>query len=128
MTPGKTTLLKAIALRKLANFPSYMTTLYVQQELIGQAESALQLVMGADPRVQELRRLEKALIKAHDGSAATAEQLEAVQLELQACDVDAAETRAVEILQGLDFTKQMYTAPTSSLSGGWRVKVWYEHR
>jgi hypothetical protein len=50
---GKSTLLKAIALRKLANFPSHVSTLYVQQELVGEALSALQVVKNADPRVQE---------------------------------------------------------------------------
>jgi ATP-binding cassette subfamily F protein 3 len=43
--------------------------------------------------------------------------------ELDAIDADGAEDRALEILKGLSFTSDMILGPTTSLSGGWRMRL-----
>jgi ATP-binding cassette subfamily F protein 2 len=111
-------LLKAIALKKLSNFPEHVSTLYVQQELIGEADTALHLVMHADPRVQDLKRQERQLLKQNDGSVEITSQLDEVYRQLSILNAGTAESRAIEILKGLDFTKKMYSEPTTNLSGG----------
>ena len=46
-----------------------------------------------------------------------------IYARLQILASDSAESRAAMILSGLQFTPAMQTAPLSSLSGGWRMRV-----
>jgi ATP-binding cassette subfamily F protein 3 len=51
------------------------------------------------------------------------EQLDMVHSQMNAIDAHGAESRAAEILAGLQFTKERMNLPTRSLSGGWRMRV-----
>ena len=57
----------------------------------------------------------------------TSAELQAVYTQIQAAltDIDAftAESRAAEILSGLQFSQSMMTMSTEQLSGGWRMRV-----
>lgn len=50
-------------------------------------------------------------------------QLDKVYARLNLLSADSAESRAAQILSGLQFTPEMQAGPTSALSGGWRMRV-----
>eukprot|EP00557_Chaetoceros_sp_GSL56_P002640 CAMPEP_0176497368 /NCGR_PEP_ID=MMETSP0200_2-20121128/11686_1 /TAXON_ID=947934 /ORGANISM="Chaetoceros sp., Strain GSL56" /LENGTH=784 /DNA_ID=CAMNT_0017895375 /DNA_START=71 /DNA_END=2422 /DNA_ORIENTATION=- len=50
-------------------------------------------------------------------------ELDKVYARLNQLSSDSAESRAAQILSGLQFTPQMQAGPTSALSGGWRMRV-----
>ena len=50
-------------------------------------------------------------------------KLREVTSRLEAIDAHSAESRAGAILAGLQFTPEMFSWPTSALSGGWRMRV-----
>eukprot|EP00049_Salpingoeca_infusionum_P011107 m.191408 g.191408 ORF g.191408 m.191408 type:complete len:838 (+) comp14841_c0_seq1:258-2771(+) len=52
------------------------------------------------------------------------QELAAIYERLNEINSFSAEGRAAEILRGLQFTPEMQNAPVSSLSGGWRQRVW----
>lgn len=58
-----------------------------------------------------------------DAQTAAVQRLEAVSRRLLEIDADGAESRAAAILAGLSFDPGMQRQPTSSLSGGWRMRV-----
>lgn len=49
--------------------------------------------------------------------------LDKVYARLNQLSSDSAESRAAQILSGLQFTPEMQAGPTSALSGGWRMRV-----
>jgi len=61
--------------------------------------------------------------KSKEDQAALARELNAVYQQMEQLEAHSAEARASELLAGLGFTPQMQAAPTSSLSGGWRMRV-----
>ena len=50
-------------------------------------------------------------------------RLDQVYARLNVLSSDSAESRAAQILSGLQFTPEMQAGPTSALSGGWRMRV-----
>jgi ATP-binding cassette subfamily F protein 3 len=54
---------------------------------------------------------------------AVMDELAEVYERLKLIGAETAESRAAMILSGLQFTEQMQLASTSSLSGGWRMRV-----
>lgn len=50
-------------------------------------------------------------------------ELDKVYARLNNLSADSAESRAAQILSGLQFTTEMQMGPTSALSGGWRMRV-----
>ena len=131
---GKSTLLHHLA--KLA--PTDLSVLHVAQEAEGSdTVTALESVLEADVRRTDLLAREKELLVGEDdavnaaassmlnvsSSAAVAEELTQIALELTELDAASAPARACKILNGLSFTKDMQDSPTSSLSGGWRMRL-----
>ena len=99
---GKTTLLRALAGRQLKGLPANCQVLHVEQEVVGDATPVIDAVLACDT--------ERA-------------RLEAVSRRLHEIDALGAEARAAAILAGLSFDPGMQRQPTSSLSGGWRMRV-----
>ena len=52
-----------------------------------------------------------------------AQRIGDIALELDAIDADNAEKRALDMLKGLPFTKEMIYGKTAHLSGGWRMRL-----
>lgn len=79
--------------------------------------------------LRELEELEVRLQQEDDGVQAakdwteTVERMTTVTAELDVIQADTAEQRAVEILQGLQFTDVMIYGPVAKLSGGWRMRL-----
>lgn len=58
-----------------------------------------------------------------DGFEMDLQRLDQVYARLNLLSSDSAESRAAQILSGLQFTPEMQAGPTSALSGGWRMRV-----
>ena len=140
---GKTTLLKAIASLSLPGFPQHHRVLHVKQELpvAGEDCSVLQTVLDSDVERTALMEEEKALLvklnkegdnnddrdkdkaQTDDNTSQDLARLESIYARLSIIGSDKAHGRAASILSGLQFTQEMQSSPTSSLSGGWRVRL-----
>lgn len=127
---GKSSLLKAIA-RGDVPTPDGLQILYVEQEVVGGGKSAIDHVLSADARRQELLREEARLLaRMHRLENSTdappqelSQALQEVYSELALCDADAAEGRASVILSGLGFSPEMQKQDCEHLSGGWRMRI-----
>eukprot|EP00747_Dinoflagellata_sp_TGD_P127943 gnl/TRDRNA2_/TRDRNA2_174460_c0_seq1.p1 gnl/TRDRNA2_/TRDRNA2_174460_c0~~gnl/TRDRNA2_/TRDRNA2_174460_c0_seq1.p1 ORF type:complete len:811 (+),score=224.30 gnl/TRDRNA2_/TRDRNA2_174460_c0_seq1:366-2435(+) len=141
---GKTTLLKYVGSKSLQGLPESLDVLYVEQEVRASSErNAVEELLAADKRRAHLLAEEARLEKAYDAAiqaeakakdeeakeAASAkvldtnEKLIAVWDELAVLNVDAMEGQATALLIGLGFDTAKREAPTSSLSGGWRMRL-----
>jgi ATP-binding cassette, subfamily F, member 3 len=89
----------------------------------------LQVVLKADVERNELLAKEQELLAKQDAEndAAKVQEIAAlltnVYERMTQIGADSAEGRAATILTGLQFTEEMQNTPTSSLSGGWRMRV-----
>ncbi len=122
---GKTTMLRALARRDLPGFPTSLRVLHVSQEIHGDDMSVVDTVVSSDYELARARARERELVAAaeKDKNGADHEALTAVYALLEALESKTAYSRAVKILAGLQFTKEMLQVPTSKLSGGWRMRV-----
>ncbi|KAJ8918959.1 hypothetical protein NQ315_016861 [Exocentrus adspersus] len=120
---GKTTLLRHIAQRAFA-IPPNIDILYCEQEVVADDNSAVETVLAADVKRNELLKECKKLEEAFNGGdLEIQERLNEVYAELKAIGADSAEPRARRILAGLGFDKEMQDRATKNFSGGWRMRV-----
>lgn len=145
---GKSTLLKYIAARKLP-IPPNVDVLLVEQEVAASEESVVNQVLSADKARFALMNEEAALLQAIEeqegfstsagtgciSSSSTAtlwdedewsrklSRFAEVGAELDASGADTCEAKVRRILTGLGFTEAMQDGPSTTLSGGWRMRV-----
>lgn len=138
---GKTTLLKFLASRRLP-IPSGMDVHLVQQEVAASDDSVVDQVLAADAARKALLAEEQELMAAfeiQEGLIASGEYAERrwsedtwaeklarfseVGQQLEASGADASESKVRRILTGLGFTEAMQDGPSTTLSGGWRMRV-----
>merc|ERR1712227_1168359 len=119
---GKTTLLRHIGNRAL-QIPPNIDVLYCEQEVGADERSALQTVLDADVKRNELLAEAKRLEQEQEKGKNVAEELGEVYDELRAIGADQAEPRARRLLAGLGFNKEMQDRATNKFSGGWRMRV-----
>jgi ATPase subunit of ABC transporter with duplicated ATPase domains len=119
---GKSTLLREVAYYRLDKFPKNLKVLLVEQEVTGDARLPVQWVLDSDVELRMLRDEQKEL-QAEESSGSGGDRLKIVADRLQEIGADQAESRAIKILKGLQFTDELLDTPTSSLSGGWRMRV-----
>lgn len=129
---GKTTLMKLLAQRRVP-VPDNIDILLVEQEVIGDERTALAAVVEADVELMALRAEEAELTarmaatsledaaKGADDEAS--DRLNAVYERMNELGSSSAEARASRILHGLGFDPAMQGRPTSSFSGGWRMRI-----
>ncbi|GKY97281.1 hypothetical protein MPSEU_000686500 [Mayamaea pseudoterrestris] len=127
---GKSTLLRRLAHKAIPGIPHDMRIRLVQQHLVGTDDSALEALIKSDTDrtalLEEHLKVEARLeMEDLDDEEVLhlAERLEAIVTEMDVSDADSIETRALEILHGLQFTHEMIHAPTRNLSGGWRMRL-----
>eukprot|EP00192_Tetraselmis_astigmatica_P006885 CAMPEP_0117674336 /NCGR_PEP_ID=MMETSP0804-20121206/14980_1 /TAXON_ID=1074897 /ORGANISM="Tetraselmis astigmatica, Strain CCMP880" /LENGTH=731 /DNA_ID=CAMNT_0005483191 /DNA_START=42 /DNA_END=2237 /DNA_ORIENTATION=+ len=127
---GKTTLMKLIAQRRVP-VPDNIDILLVEQEVIGDERTALAAVVEADTELMALRA-EEAEITAKMNAMSmeesakdeeSAPRLNAIYERMNELGSSTAEARASRILHGLGFSPSMQARPTSSFSGGWRMRI-----
>lgn len=104
--------------------------LHVKQEVASSEQSVLQVVLSADVECNSLLEREKELAEKLRVSSDNASEQQAIMDEMADLSermtqigVQNAEARAAMILSGLQFSDEMQQASTSSLSGGWRMRV-----
>lgn len=131
-TVGKSTLLKRLAQKNIPGLPQDLNILLVQQEMeSSETETAVEVLLKADTYRQHLLKQQEELeLKLEEVDEKNVTLLEEVAMrlgevseELDATNAEQTEARAVEILQGLQFTDEMIHGPTQNLSGGWRVRL-----
>ncbi len=110
----------------------------MKQEVAADGRTCMQTVLDSDEHLAALLRrkaeLEAAVAASSSsgdsgdggggggGGGDSGEELVELYAKIQASG-DHPESRAARILKGLQFSDEMARAPTSSLSGGWRVRV-----
>lgn len=120
---GKTTLLRHLAQRAF-DIPPNIDILYCEQEVVADDFSAVETVLKADVKRNELLAEQKKLEDQFNaGNLDVQDKLNDVYAELKAIGADSAEPRARRILAGLGFTKEMQDRATKNFSGGWRMRV-----
>ena len=87
----------------------------VAQEAPATSLSVLETVMAADA--------ERAALLAEADTATEPQRISEIHMRLADIDAHTAEARAATILKGLGFEQAAQLAPTSELSGGWRMRV-----
>jgi len=132
---GKTTLLKHLV-SGLPQIPKHLRIHTVCQETEGGKLTVKETVMSADKERTALKleqeRINKTLNKLSSEDVAgndaskddvLLQRLDAVVSRLEYIGSGNAEARAVQVLNGLQFTARMQNLATEDLSGGWRMRV-----
>lgn len=125
---GKSTLLTHISEYMFPDFPKYLHVLHVQQEVVADSTTVLEVVLKADVRremyLQKQAALELKLANADGADTAVIEyELDETFQQLKSIDSDGAVARACSILAGLQFSHDRINTCTRDLSGGWRMRV-----
>lgn len=134
---GKTTLLKHMANFSIEGFPRHHRIMHVKQEVAPSEDSVLSVVLTADIERTELLRQEASLLAqmelTRNAVGNKEENLNIIQhlegdlnelyLKMEQMGTQHAAVRVAAILTGLQFTTEMQQSSTSSLSGGWRMRV-----
>ena len=118
---GKSTLMKVLGCGEIP-FPSCVDHYFLSHEVPASDVSALKAVLAVDTEKALLEKEMEALISKEEDDAIGA-RLEEIYQRLDELDADTAESRAGKILFGLGFTPEMQLRPTSSFSGGWRMRI-----
>jgi len=116
-------LLREIAYYKFDKFPKNMKVLMVEQEVLGDARKPVEWVMDSDVEHRLLVSEQKELQAKEVQDATMADRLKDIASRLEEIGAADAEARAAKILRGLQFSDELMQTPTSSLSGGWRMRV-----
>ncbi|KAJ7171742.1 P-loop containing nucleoside triphosphate hydrolase protein [Mycena crocata] len=132
---GKSTLLRHIAMREVP-IPAHITILFVEQEIVGDDTLAIDSVLKADVwrdhLMQEEVRLNATLTTLEaegddkrfvDAREEASSRLADVHARLSDMDAESGPARAAALLAGLGFDEADQKRPTSSFSGGWRMRL-----
>lgn len=122
---GKSTFMEALGGRCVP-IPEGIDLYYVKEEIEASDTSALDAVMSVEAEREKLEKEAEVLndlIVEDEGNDELHDHLAAVYERLEQMDAATAETRASTILSGLGFTPAKQKAPTSSFSGGWRMRI-----
>ena len=122
---GKSTFMEALGARCVP-IPEGIDLYYVKEEIEASETSALDAVMSVEAEREKLEKEAEVLndlIIEDDGNEELHDHLAAVYERLEQMDAATAETRASTILSGLGFTPHKQKQPTSSFSGGWRMRI-----
>ena len=127
---GKSTMLRALAARRVGDVPSNVTVHYVSQEVHVSEETEEMLpgqcVVAADVERRLLLEESADLEARADRDELDAEgagRLGEVLERLDMIGSDTAERRADELLANLGFSEELRGRPLRALSGGWRVRT-----
>jgi len=116
---GKSTLLNVIGASEI-ELPPKVNMFHLKEEVGSTDVSVIDTVLAADT---EKERLETELDLLDPEKDADQMRMEEIYDRIDELETDPAEYRAARILAGLGFDKPAQDRPTSSYSGGWRMRV-----
>ncbi|RZC83537.1 hypothetical protein C5167_046323 [Papaver somniferum] len=123
---GKSALMKLLAWRKIP-VPKNIDVHLVEQEVVGDDRSALEVVVSANEELVKLREQVVGLLNLSvDGNVyddIAGEKLAALYDRSRIIGAYTAEAQASKILAGLGFIKDMQMRATRSFSGRWRMRI-----
>ena len=135
---GKSTLLKLMNNYEIVGFPNHIRMILVNQEELVSDCTVLESVLRSDEVLQRLIEEENRLIRIqtdvddidNNDNNENEEKLNEIELLLeylndvkQDYNLDFAEKRAIQILDGLGFSQDMiFNCQTKNLSGGWQMR------
>ena len=125
---GKTTLLRALAARRVGAIHPAVTVHSVSQEVSLTDESLrmtpLDIVVDADVErrllLAELAQMDAAALR---GAEIDGARQQALHAQLEAIEAHTAAARAEQLLINLGFSAELRARPLGALSGGWRVRT-----
>ena len=127
---GKSTLLRALAARRVGDVPANVTVHYVSQEVnlteAQREKTPVQCVVDADLERTMLLGESRDLTRRADAGELDAEgsrRHEDVMSRLGEIDADSADRRARALLDNLGFSVELQDRPLARQSGGWRVRT-----
>ena len=124
---GKSTMLKALAARRVGDIPSNVSMHYVSQEVKLTEETMnmtpLQAVIAADIERKLLMEEMEHLESLDELSNEQSERQNDVIGQLEIIEADSAERRAMELLDNLGFSEELKSRTIKDMSGGWRVRT-----
>lgn len=124
---GKSTLLRQLASGSIPGLPRGLEIRMVKQQVEGRDDqTTLEALVEADEHRSALLREQDEVERKIDSGIdldECAQRIGDIAVELDAIDADNAEKRAVDMLKGLSYTKEMIHGKTSHLSGGWRMRL-----
>ena len=140
---GKSVLLRAISSREgpFSCIPTWYSILHVEQEIVGDDRSPLEVVLASDRErlwlLEEAKRMEaeeekkeqmekegEAIEDSDEDEDFLHYTLRDIYERLREIDAHKAEARACSILAGLQFDdEEMKKKPSKEYSGGWRMRI-----
>eukprot|EP01059_Diplonema_ambulator_P004561 TRINITY_DN1427_c0_g1_i1.p1 TRINITY_DN1427_c0_g1~~TRINITY_DN1427_c0_g1_i1.p1 ORF type:complete len:614 (+),score=223.79 TRINITY_DN1427_c0_g1_i1:53-1843(+) len=118
---GKSTLLNVIGAGEI-EVPPKVNLFHLREEVGSSDKSVLQTVIEASNEQESLEaELDKLQELGDDHEAQV--RMDEIYSRLEELEAEPAEYRAARILAGLGFDQPMQERPTSSYSGGWRMRV-----
>ena len=120
---GKTTLMNVLGCGEVPLPPCVDYFQVTQEVAASDSVTALQAVLEVDKERNLLERELEDLALADQDDEEVGKRLDEIYKRMDELDADTAEARAGRILFGLGFTPEMQARPTSSFSGGWRMRI-----
>ena len=124
---GKSTMLKALAARRVGDIPSNVSMHYVSQEVKLTEETMnmtpLQAVIAADIERKLLMEEMEHLESLEELSNEQSERQNDIIGQLEIIEADSAERRAMDLLDNLGFSEELKSRTIKDMSGGWRVRT-----
>ena len=117
---GKTTLMRLITEKEIEGISPLIQIVHVEQEIPKSNKTPIECILNTDVERLKLLAAEKQLL---DSAEPNIDEMRRITHRLSEIEAETAEYRAEHILRGLSFTEEMMRAPTSDLSGGWRMRV-----
>lgn len=126
---GKTCLINAISRSEIEKFPQGLHILQVEQEVEGDEKTVLQHILECDVEREALLAESDFLTKQDESKmdkdeiAASATRLSQISARLELIESATCEVKAMQILKGIGFSDEDVHRPSSSFSGGWRMRI-----
>ena len=109
--------------REIPGIPRNTSLLLVKQEIMGGSMTALETVLASDAKRAALQKFVVRCEAEEGGGNAEALARAYARLAMMEEVAGAPEPRARKVLAGLGFSDAKAGSPTSTLSGGWRMRV-----
>ena len=126
---GKTCLINAISRGEIEKFPTDVHILQVEQEVDKDDITVLQHILNCDVERTDLLEEMENLTSVDDSEMTDVQKEEKnmrlgeINERLDVIEAHEAESKAIKILTGIGFAQHDLNRPSSTFSGGWRMRI-----